>query len=81
MQRLTLDLTVGTRQSAARLGIVGGIDACDVPLLVGVVGVVALFVTFNYIGVLQPHLLARSQAHELLLGHGLEVVALNPELA
>ena len=79
VQGLALDLAVGTGQSAARLGVVGAIDGGDASLGILVAGV--LFVALDNVGVLQSHLLAGSQAHELLLGLLLEVVALNPQLA
>ena len=76
---LALDLTVGTGQTAAGLGIVGAVDSGHAAL--GILVARVLLVTLDDVGVLQSHLLAWSQAHELLLGHLLEVAALNPELA
>ena len=78
VQRLTLDLTVGTRHTATGLRVVGGIDGRDVTLSVLVAGV--LLVALDDIGILQTYLLARSQTHKLLLGNLHEVVALNPQL-
>ena len=40
-----------------------------------------IFITFNNVGILKTNLLARSQAHKLLLGLLHEVIALNPEFA
>ena len=79
MQRLTLDFAVSTGHSATRLGVVGGIDGSDVSLSILVAGV--LFVALDDVGVLQTHLLARSQTLELLFSHLHEVAALYPELA
>ena len=78
MERLALDLAVGSGQSAACLGVVGAVDRGHVAVGILVAGV--RLVAFDDIGILQAYLLARGKAHEFLLGHFHEVVALNPYL-
>lgn len=81
MQCLALDAAVGSRHAAAAVGVVCGMDACDVAILILLDALGGVFITFDDICVLQAYLLAGAQSQEFLSAILHEVLALDVEFA